>query len=266
MPGRREPAHVHPDLGDEHACRGDTDARCLHQLCHRLSERGDLLTDLGVELGDVGARQLQIQFRSGWLPCNTRVMRSDAGSIVTVSLLGARHLPASWGANSFMTSSESRHSRSKLRTARLASLASTNCSPMGSMWTVARNITSRCMSCESSDTGRPVNRSGARSSAGSAYTCVSGSQIIRSGHGDRASRRPRTASIASTERWPASAVPGRAPGGSAARCGGFSNACQPMNTAETAVAAALTPVSTSTVVTTASYGGGAQARRQPGSR
>src|SRR5664280_617404 len=57
-PGRkvdrgRETGHVHADLGDDHRGRGGTDTGDLVQASHRISERGKVGLDLGVEVGDV---------------------------------------------------------------------------------------------------------------------------------------------------------------------------------------------------------------------
>jgi len=43
-----------PDLGEDHACCGGSDAGDLIQALHRVGERGDHLPDRGVEFGDVG--------------------------------------------------------------------------------------------------------------------------------------------------------------------------------------------------------------------
>jgi hypothetical protein len=48
-----EAGHVQPGLGDDHRGRGGTDSGDLIQAGHRVSERGDLCFDLGVEVGDV---------------------------------------------------------------------------------------------------------------------------------------------------------------------------------------------------------------------
>lgn len=57
-PGGREPAHLQPDLGDDHVGRGGSDARDLIEAFHRIIERGDLLLDSGIQGGDVGAERV----------------------------------------------------------------------------------------------------------------------------------------------------------------------------------------------------------------
>ena len=53
-----EPAHVHPDLGEDHGSGGGSDARDLIQARHGISERGDHFLDGGLQLGDVGAERV----------------------------------------------------------------------------------------------------------------------------------------------------------------------------------------------------------------
>jgi len=48
MPGGGEPAHVHPDLRDDHVGCGASDTGDLIQAGQRILERGDLLLDPGV--------------------------------------------------------------------------------------------------------------------------------------------------------------------------------------------------------------------------
>ena len=50
-----EAAHVEADLGDDHLRGGAADPGDLIQPVDRSGERGDLLVDLGLQLGDVGA-------------------------------------------------------------------------------------------------------------------------------------------------------------------------------------------------------------------
>jgi hypothetical protein len=50
-----EAAHVEADLGDEHLRGSPADPTDLIQPVDRLGERGDLLVDLGLQRGDVGA-------------------------------------------------------------------------------------------------------------------------------------------------------------------------------------------------------------------
>jgi hypothetical protein len=53
-----KPGHVHTNLGDDDARRADPDARNLIQAGHRVSERGDLGLDPGVDLVDVGVDRI----------------------------------------------------------------------------------------------------------------------------------------------------------------------------------------------------------------
>jgi len=56
--GGGEPGHVHPDLVDDHACRGGPDPGDLIEALHRWGERGDHLLDHGVEVGDVSVQRV----------------------------------------------------------------------------------------------------------------------------------------------------------------------------------------------------------------
>jgi hypothetical protein len=56
----RERGHVVADLGNDHRGRGGTDAGDLVQAGHRVSERGDLGLDLGVEVGDVHVERIDV--------------------------------------------------------------------------------------------------------------------------------------------------------------------------------------------------------------
>jgi hypothetical protein len=55
VPCGREAAHVHPELGDDHLRGGAADPTDLIQPVDRRLKRGDLLFDLGLDRGDVGA-------------------------------------------------------------------------------------------------------------------------------------------------------------------------------------------------------------------
>lgn len=56
-----EPGHIHPDLGDDHAGCGDTDAGDLIETCHGFGERGDLGVDPLLGPADIGFARVDVR-------------------------------------------------------------------------------------------------------------------------------------------------------------------------------------------------------------